>query len=245
MNHSAAKASITITIEIDWTTLEVVRSPSDCAVPCTCRPSRQPIRAMIIAKIGAFTMPTTKWRISIISCMRAMYATAGMSRFNAPTAMPPSRPATIAMKVSSGSITSNASTRGITSRSTGSRPSTRIASTSSRLTIMPICAVNALAVRPASRIAVSSTPNSRRKAALTSSTTKMVAPKSRKTIAPTKAITAPTMNDSSATRGAASRPTCSMWWTVAITRKRLGSLNRRSSLTSTSPRKAISAITSR
>src|SRR5690606_30580122 len=71
MNHSAANASITITIEIDCTTLEVVRSPSDCAVPWVCRPSRQPISAITIANTGALTMPTTKCRTSIISCMRA------------------------------------------------------------------------------------------------------------------------------------------------------------------------------
>ena len=116
-----------------------------------------------------------------------------MSRLNAQTAMPPSRPAIIAMKVSSGSITSSANRRGSTSRSIGSRPSVRIASISSRLCIAPICAVNALAVRPASRIAVSSTPNSRRKAMPTSSTTKISAPKSRSMVAPRKAITAPTM----------------------------------------------------
>ncbi|MNI69356.1 hypothetical protein D3C73_1250980 [compost metagenome] len=96
------------------------------------------------------------------------------------------------MKVSSGSVTSSATRRGSTSRSMGSSPRVRIASISSRAFIAPICAVKALAVRPASTIAVSSTANSRRKAMFTSSTTKISAPKSRRIVEPRKAITAPT-----------------------------------------------------
>src|SRR6478672_2372324 len=171
MNQIAAIASSTITSEMVCTTLDVVRSPTDCAVPSVCRPSRQPISAMTIANTGAFERPTRKWRSSIVCSMRAKYAGTGMSSASAPTVRPPSSPARSAMKVSSGSMASMASRRGITSRSTGSMPSVRMASTSSRATIEPICAANALAVRPASTIAVSSTPNSRRNAMLTSSTT--------------------------------------------------------------------------
>ncbi|MCY1455562.1 hypothetical protein D3C76_1847160 [compost metagenome] len=67
------------------------------------------------------------------------------------------------MKVSIGRAISRAKTRGNTSNSTGLRPRVRMASISSLAFIEPICAVKALAVRPAMRMAVSSTPNSRRK----------------------------------------------------------------------------------
>src|SRR5690606_40783669 len=53
MKNMAAKASIRMTREMVCTTLEVVRSPTDWAVPCTWKPSRQPIRAMTVAKTGA------------------------------------------------------------------------------------------------------------------------------------------------------------------------------------------------
>ena len=33
-------------MKIAWTTLEVVCSPTDCALPLTLKPSRQPITAM-------------------------------------------------------------------------------------------------------------------------------------------------------------------------------------------------------
>src|SRR5690606_25961388 len=42
----AAKASMRITSEIVCTTLEVVRSPTDWAVPSVWKPSRQPISAI-------------------------------------------------------------------------------------------------------------------------------------------------------------------------------------------------------
>ena len=51
--------------------------------------------------------------------------------------------------------------RGKTSNSMGSRPIVRMASTSSLTFMVPIWAVNALPERPASMIAVSSTPISR------------------------------------------------------------------------------------
>src|SRR5690606_38040572 len=120
MNQIAATASSRITSEIVCTTLEVVRSPSDCAVPSTCRPSRQPISPITSANTGAFDMPTKKCRSSMVSCSRTMKACGGMPTSNAATAMPPSRPEPMEKKVSSGSISSSASSRGITSSSIGS-----------------------------------------------------------------------------------------------------------------------------
>src|SRR5690606_30825579 len=66
MNNSAAMASIRITMKIDCTTLEVVCSPTDCALPLTLKPSRQPITAIRKANTGALPMPTRKcfWAIS-------------------------------------------------------------------------------------------------------------------------------------------------------------------------------------
>jgi len=93
-----------------------------------------------------------------------------ISRVSAHTMAPPSMPDIIAMKVSAGIATSSASTRGSTSRVMGSRPRARIASISSLAFIEPICAVKALAVRPAIRIAVSNTANSRKKENATRST---------------------------------------------------------------------------
>ena len=69
--HSLREAALALGYSRWRTTLEVVRSPSDCAVPSVCRPSRQPISAITIANTGAFDMPTQKCRVSIISCMRA------------------------------------------------------------------------------------------------------------------------------------------------------------------------------
>src|SRR3546814_15039530 len=57
---------------------------------------------------------------------------------------------------------------------------------------------------------------------LTSSTTRIVAPKSARMVEPRNAITAPTRYDSSATSGTASRPTCSMWCTVRSEERRVG-----------------------
>ena len=144
-----------------------------------------------MANTGALDMPTRKCCTRTLSFMRAMYICGGMSRSKAPTVTPPASPASMAMKVSSGSITSRASTRGITSRSIGSSPRVRIASISSRAFIVPIWAVKAEAVRPATTIAVISTASSRKVAMATSSTTKISAPKSRRMVAPRKAITAP------------------------------------------------------
>src|SRR5690606_11276791 len=101
MNQIAAIASRMITSENVCTTLEVVRSPSDCAVPCTCSPSRQPIRPITSANTGALDMPTKKCRSSTVSCRRAAKACGVMPISKAATAMPPRMPEIMAMKVSS------------------------------------------------------------------------------------------------------------------------------------------------
>ncbi len=64
--------------------------------------------------------------------------------------------------VSSGNVMMRPTTRGTTSISIGSMPITLSASTSSRAFITPISAVNAEPERPATMIAVISTPISRR-----------------------------------------------------------------------------------
>ena len=63
---------------------------------------------------------------------------------------------------SSGIMTTVASTRGSTSASIGETPIVRIASTSSVSFIVPICAAKAEPERPATMIAVISTPSSRK-----------------------------------------------------------------------------------
>src|SRR5690606_14799657 len=108
ISQMAKNASSTITSEIDCTTLEVVRSPSDCAVPLTCSPSRQPIKLITSANTGALPKPTHRCFKAMVSCMRARYCWGGISRLNAPTVSPPSSPAIIATKVSSGRVTNNA-----------------------------------------------------------------------------------------------------------------------------------------
>ena len=79
-------------------------------------------------------------------------------------------------KVSSGSAMISARRRGTTSTSIGSSPITRSASISSRIFIEPISAVKARPERPATMIAVSSTPSSRSVRMPTRSTTKTSAP---------------------------------------------------------------------
>ncbi len=76
-----------------------------------------------------------------------------------------------AMKVSSGSAMTSPMMRGSTSVSTGSTPVASSASTSSLSFIEPISAANALPVRPATMMAVSSTPSSRSTPTVIRSTT--------------------------------------------------------------------------
>ncbi len=74
--------------------------------------------------------------------------------------------------------------RGSTSTSTGSMPMARSASTSSFSFIAPISAAKALPERPATMIAVSSTPSSRSTDTVTRSTTKISPPNFRSCCAP-------------------------------------------------------------
>ena len=125
--------------------------------------------AISTANSGALAMPTQKC-LAGVSCRIERNSVGEISRLRAHTNAPPKIPASMAIKVSNGRLISSASTRGNTSNSMGLRPRVRIASISSLAFIEPICAVKALAVRPARRMAVSSTPNSRRKENATSIT---------------------------------------------------------------------------
>src|SRR5690606_3280556 len=57
MKNSAARASMRMTTKIDCTTLEVVCSPTDSALPLTLKPSMQPMMAIRKANSGALAMP--------------------------------------------------------------------------------------------------------------------------------------------------------------------------------------------
>src|SRR5690554_544308 len=57
MKNSAASASMRMTTKIDCTTLDVVCSPTDSALPLTLKPSMQPMMAIRNANNGALTMP--------------------------------------------------------------------------------------------------------------------------------------------------------------------------------------------
>ena len=74
---------------------------------------------------------------------------------------PPSSDISIAQKASSGIITTAAIMRGMTSASIGDTPIVRMASISSVIFIVPICAAKAEPERPATMIAVISMPSSR------------------------------------------------------------------------------------
>src|SRR3546814_17549672 len=74
MKNNAARASSTITEAMLCTTLEVVRSPTDCAVPSTLNPSRQPISDITTANSGALPRPIRKWRTATVSWNRVRKA---------------------------------------------------------------------------------------------------------------------------------------------------------------------------
>ena len=73
----------------------------------------------------------------------------------------PHKPIMSATKVSNGSVITSAITRGTTSVDMASMPITASASTSSRAFMTPISAANAEPERPATMMAVTSTPISR------------------------------------------------------------------------------------
>ena len=116
-------------------------------------------------------MPTQNVVGAIASLARPMNCCSGMSSSDRHSSAPPASPMMSAMKVSSGSAITRPITRGRISVSTGSTPIASSASTSSFSCIEPISAANALPVRPATMIAVSSTPSSRSTPTVMRSTT--------------------------------------------------------------------------
>src|SRR5690554_5364598 len=58
IKNMAASASTRMTKKIDCTTAEVVRSPTDWALPATLKPSRQPMSAINPANSGALDKPS-------------------------------------------------------------------------------------------------------------------------------------------------------------------------------------------
>ncbi|MNO70206.1 hypothetical protein D3C76_610800 [compost metagenome] len=189
------------------------------------------------AKNGALARPTRKCCTPMSVCSSDRNMAGEISSDRAHTTAPPTMPQIIARKVSSGNEINSANTRGTTSSSMGLRPRVRMASISSLAFIEPICAVKALAVRPAMRMAVNSTANSRKNENATRSTVKRVAPNAASTVAPRNATTAPTRKVSKATMGAASRPVCSMCATTGVSRQRWGWKARRSKVSRIRPTK--------
>src|SRR6056297_1145004 len=161
-------ASATMTEKIAVTTaLDVIR-PSDSALPFTRMPAWQPTTPMMRANTGAFTSPTKTWEMSVPSMSRVRNIAGEM-----PRSIHAMR---FAISPRIGSIRTRARMRGTKRTVAGSRPSVRIASISSRIFIDPIAAVKAEAVRPATMIAVSRMPSSRRIEMAMRSTTKTSAP---------------------------------------------------------------------
>ncbi len=134
---------------------------------------------MISAKTGALMIPTQNVLGAIARSTRFTYWVKGMSSSQRHSSAPPVSPMMSAMTVSSGRAITNPSTRGRINTSNGSTPVATRASTSSFNFIAPISAANALPERPATMMAVSSTPSSRRTPMVTRSTTKISAPKLR------------------------------------------------------------------
>ena len=164
---------------------------------------------MISAKTGALTIPTVRWPRSVPSTKRVRNIAGEMPSSSQDISAPPSRPETLAISPRIGSVTSSARMRGTNSTVAGSRPRVRIASISSRIFIEPMAAVKAEAVRPATMIAVSRMPSSRRIDTAIRSTTKTSAPNCRNCEAPWKASTIPMRKAISATMGTAFSPTSS------------------------------------
>src|ERR1700722_8373550 len=176
-NNTANSASARITIKIDCTTATVVSRPSSRAESRTCMPRYVPTMAMRMANTGALTKPAQKVVGESASCMRAVNCGNGMCRLMSDSRPPPARPMASAITVSSGRTMTSANTLGTTSNSTGFIPIARSASVSSFSCMTPISAAKALPERPATMMAVNSTPISRNTAMVTRSTTKISAPK--------------------------------------------------------------------
>ena len=137
-------------------------APADfLAVALTCIPWKQPAMAMIMPNTGALISAIQRSVIGMTSRIRWMKVTGGMPRSSQQKRPPPSSAMMIAQKPSSGIISTVDITRGRTSASIGETPIVRIASISSVSFIEPIWAAKAEPERPATMIAVISTPSSR------------------------------------------------------------------------------------
>src|SRR5882757_3420356 len=176
-NNTANSASARITMNMDCTTATVVRRPSSRAESRTCMPRYVPTMAMRMANTGALTKPAQNVVGDSDSRKRAVNCGSGMCRLMSDRRPPPARPMASAITVSSGMTMTSASTLGTTSNSTGLIPMARSASVSSLSCMTPISAAKALPERPATMMAVNSTPISRNTAMVTRSTTKISAPK--------------------------------------------------------------------
>src|SRR5260221_3532113 len=154
-------ASSTITRKIDFSTARLVSRPTDSAEPFTRSPCMQPMAAMMSANTGAFTRPTNRSLMSIAVCTRSRYCVGDTCSRNCEITAPPARPITSAKKVRSGSVMTSPTMRGTTRSSIGSRPITSSASISSRAFMTPISPAKADPERPATMMAVTSTPISR------------------------------------------------------------------------------------
>src|SRR5690606_26550984 len=98
MKNSAAMASSRITTKIDCTTLEVVCSPTDWALPLALKPSRQPITAIRKANSGALPRPTRKWFSEMSRCRMVKNIAGEISSASAQTTSPPTMPQSMPTK---------------------------------------------------------------------------------------------------------------------------------------------------
>ena len=112
--------------------------------------------------------------------------------------------------------------RGMTSASIGETPMVRIASISSVIFIVPICAAKAEPERPATMIAVISVPSSRTVIRPIRLMVYISAPNCSSWTAPCWAMTMPIRKLISPMMPSARTPTTSKRWTTALKRKRLG-----------------------
>ena len=115
-----------------------------------------------------------------------------------------------------------AMTRGTTKASAGTTPIVRIASISSVIFIVPICAAKAEPDRPATMIAVIKIPSSRNVSLPIRLMVNTSAPNCRNWTAPCCAITIPIRKLIRPMMPNARTPTMSKCWTTACQRKRLG-----------------------
>src|SRR5581483_9928565 len=161
MKSTAKSASARITRKMACTTATVVSRPSSREEPRTCMPLCVPAIAISTAKTGALITPTQNVLGEIAWLTRLTYWSRGMCRSEAHRTAPPTSPTRSASTVRRGSESTSPSARGSTSASNASTPVACRASTSSLSFIEPISAAKALPERPATMIAVSSTPSSR------------------------------------------------------------------------------------